>query len=289
MLPAQAYGFWVVCLRSVSQMIDGINFGVAYLLKSPKMRVTATWCQCSWSIIPSAVCSQISWTKCTRQTELVGCQFRGRQTGNKTGNNPGHQNYRGVVIIPFAVQQLCQSLFIHAISQWWTSLWITRLGGCEKYLPGILETICLVSREIWFLLGLFLCPFIALYICTYDLHNNYGACIAAMWFYFAIRHSAMQFNTLRHTDILRRAIIAAYCTYCVNRNWITGMWMLTNFFSFSLWKPKAINLLVFLRLAEHILALPLTGLIITTSDSLLQCTIRQFAYCDSSITMLHNA
>ena len=209
MLPAQAYGFWVVCLRSVSQMIDGINFGVAYLLKSPKMRVTATWCQCSWSIIPSAVCSQISWTKCTRQTELVGCQFRGRQTGNKTGNNPGHQNYRGVVIIPFAVQQLCQSLFIHAISQWWTSLWITRLGGCEKYLPGILETICLVSREIWFLLGLFLCPFIALYICTYDLHNNYGACIAAMWFYFAIRHSAMQFNTLRHTDILRRAI---YCS-----------------------------------------------------------------------------
>jgi len=30
-------------------------------------------------------------------------------------------------------------------------------------------------------------------------------------------------------------------------------------------KPKAINLLVVLRLAEHILALPVTGLVITTS------------------------
>ena len=53
--------------------------------------------------------------------------------------------------------------------------------------------------------------------------------------------------------------------------------------SFSLWKPKAINLLIVLRLAEHVLALPVTGLIITTSvlqySNILWTYCMQYAIC----------
>jgi len=52
-------------------------------------------------------------------------------------------------------------------------------------------------------------------------------------------------------------------------------------------KPKAINISVVLRLAEHILALPVTGLIITTSvlqyGNILWTSCMQYAICQYAI------
>ena len=52
-------------------------------------------------------------------------------------------------------------------------------------------------------------------------------------------------------------------------------------------KRKAINLLVVLRLAEHILALPVTGLIITTSvmqySNILRTYCMQYTICQFAI------
>ena len=82
-----------------------------------------------------------------------------------------------------------------------------------------------------------------------------------------LQYNIVQYNSihlLRHIDILHRAI------YCSVLRILCGLeldhWNVNiDKPSFSVWKPKAIKLLVVLRLAEHVLGLPFTGLIITTS------------------------
>ena len=74
-------------------------------------------------------------------------------------------------------------------------------------------------------------------------------------------------HLLRHTSILRRAIYCSILQHIASIVWTGTQSLYVNVdkLLFSLWKPKAINLLVVLRLAEHILSLPVTGLLITSS------------------------
>ena len=114
-------------------------------------------------------------------------------------------------------------------------------------------------------------------------------CFLFLYQYAAIlQYDIMQYNSI-HFNIsiyCTGQYIAVYCAYCMNWNWITGIecWQFVSIK--KLWKSRAINLVV-LKLAECILTLPVTGLIITKSvlqySNILWTSCMKYAICQFAV------